>query len=444
MNLRHIIALTLLVLVSAKGFAWEEHPIMAKAALEDNPYWKTADSVMAKSLKTFLLETSAELAVFLEKQESWSRQNLPNYLHRPDALAFDANGGEEDIVNRFLYAIRLNPNIRLPLYLYTMPGAETGNSPIAELDQITTLPQRKGQYSATYVFLHEGEVVHPFSVLTGANSEPDYGFDLGLFEDNNTEYGSFYGFGEQPFGNPNLPYGSQAPFHMQFFHEAGIVYKFAPFMNNTFLDYRVHLFRDLSVFAFENQQEYWGWRFLGWSMHYAADATMPYHSKPLPGVSVLKMLWINLKAILGFPQATRNAVQLVSNKHTIIEGYQAQEIRRAFLANENDHPFFQALKNPEPHVPFSNDFLKDVAAKGAVDNARSFDRAIKRNFPSYMVKDPGVEVLDLPEFNTIAEQMRNERPEAAVELNQALAERFKSLSMTIISLFYSVVEEAGI
>lgn len=55
-------------------------------------------------------------------------------------------------------------------------------------------------------------------MIASANDEPDFGMDIGLFADNGTDFGQRYGFGQQPFGNPNLDYGSQAPFHMGFYH----------------------------------------------------------------------------------------------------------------------------------------------------------------------------------------------------------------------------------
>jgi hypothetical protein len=71
---------------------------------------------------------------------------------------------------------------------------------------------------------------------------------------------------------------------------------------------------------------------MGWGMHYLGDVSMPYHSKPLPGVSTLRMIWINLKAILGFPKSRGNAVQLVSNKHTVYEEFQVQSSQTKRLA----------------------------------------------------------------------------------------------------------------
>src|SRR3990172_2835445 len=67
-----------------------------------------------------------------------------------------------------------------------------------------------------------------------AADEPDYGMDIGLWDDNGTAYGKAYGFGKQPFGNPALEFASQAPFHMGFFHESAIVYKAAGVLRRTY------------------------------------------------------------------------------------------------------------------------------------------------------------------------------------------------------------------
>jgi hypothetical protein len=432
------------LILSYAAHAWSDHPILSKAALQDMPQWQSIDSVTAKSLQTFLMETEDELSLFLEWHEQWARTNLPNYLPRPDALAFYAGFGDISLVERFLQAIRLNPNSRIPIYLYLMPDEQPEGRPVADWEQITTLPRLKGDYAPTYVLLQEGEKVHPLSVLASASNEPDYGFDLGLFEDNQTAYGKVYGFGKQPFGNPNLPYSSQAPFHMSFFHESWIVYALAPFMNNTFLDYRVSLFRELSVFAFDNGQPYWGWRFLGWSMHYASDATMPYHSKPLPGYSTLRMLWINFKSMIGYPKSQKNAVQLVSNKHTIIEDYQSLEMRAAYLDGNREHPFFKALANPQPHIPYSIEFLENTASKGAADDAKLFDKTILRHMPQHMVADPAVEVVNLAERHRIHSLVREEIGlQAADALNDIIAKRLRAFSMTIRSLMISVLDETS-
>ncbi len=424
--------------------AWSDHPVMAYFALKGHPYWNHADSVEAKSLHAFLTETEAALEEFLERQELWSVKSIPDYSPRPNSLAFRAGGDQDDIVKRFLHAIRMNPNSKVPLYLYLMPDQNIGDHALADPSDISTLRNVDAMRQTIYIWVDEGEMLAPLDVLTTANNEPDYGFDLGLFEDNGTAYGNEYGFGKQPFGNPNLEYSSQAPFHMGFYHEAGILYTFGPFLKHTFLDYRVNLFRDLSVFAFEQNQDYWGWRFLGWSMHYAGDATMPYHCKPLPGYGVLRMIWINLKAMLGFTKGRDHAVQLVSNKHTVIEEYQQQEMSRAYLAGETEHPFFEALQNPGEIPVYQFRLIRDHISHRAVDRSRHFDQTIKNNMPAYMVSDPEVEVIDLQELANITSLVRQQKGANAIQqLNGLIAERFSDLSMTIRSLMDSVIEESG-
>jgi hypothetical protein len=424
--------------------AWSDHPIMARFALQHFIDWDKVDSVEAKSLEQFLMQSGPALEAFLEQQEQRMRKLMPDYAPRPDELAFVAGGDTTTIVTRFLNAIRLNPNSKMPLYLFLMPDESVAGRTIADPSEISTLRNVESMRHSVYVWITAGEPVHPFQVLTSANNEPDYGFDLGLFEDNQTDYGAKYGFGQQPFGNPNLEYSSQAPFHMGFYHESKMLYTFGPFLKHTFLDYRVNLFRELAAFAFEQEQAYWGWRFMGWSMHYAADATMPYHCQPLPGYSTLRMIWINLKAMLGFKKSRDNAVQLVSNKHTIIEAYQWQETRRAYLAGETQHQFFQALQNPGTAQPFTHSFVRDVVSRRAVDQAVNFDRVIKRNMPFHMVADPSVEVSDLPELDQIAAHIRQSKGnEVADELNRIIANRFSDLSLTLRSLMYSVLDESS-
>lgn len=232
---RLVILITIILFYSERLSAWSEHPILARIALEDLPYWQMPDSVKAKSLYTFLIETEKEMEVFLEIHEKWSSENLAGYKQRPDNLAFKSSANTSSIVERFFYAIRINPESFVPLYLYIMPGKNQGSNPLANPAAITMLNGFNTLYQPDYVLLYEDERVHPLDVLTTANNEPDYGFDTGLFEDNGTSYGRVYGFGKQPFGNPNIFYTSQVPFHIGFYHEDALVYTFAPFLTQTYL-----------------------------------------------------------------------------------------------------------------------------------------------------------------------------------------------------------------
>jgi hypothetical protein len=435
-----LIILLLSLLVPLTGSAWSEHPLLVNKALKGLPLWSKMDSVHAKSLRTFLVETEKELVTFLADQEKWSGTNLPNYAGCPGNLAFTATGNPDDILKRFFKAIRINPNAKIPLYLHLLPDQPAGNRPVAQPGDLTTLKDLSSMLQTTYVYIHEGERVYPFDVLVTASDEPDYGFDLGLFEDNNTDYGKQYGFGVQPFGNPNLEYSSQAPFHMGFYHEAGILYKFGAFLKQTHLDYRIFLYKALSEFAFRQHQPYWGWRFMGWGMHYMGDVSMPYHMKPLPGVSTLRMMWINLKSMMGMPKAQKNAVQLVSNRHTVLEEFQVQSMRKAYLEHNISFPLFQALENPLPDAPFSYDFLINVASQHSAGMAKTIDKALKKNMPRSLVSDPSVEANDRAETKKILEVMaRDKGPESITKMTGVLAVQMQQFSRDMRSFLEAVL-----
>lgn len=423
--------------------AWSEHPMLVYPALKNLALWEQTKPVEAKSLKSFLVACENQLETALAAQEEWSRQHLPNYAPRPDALAFKATGNLDDIVLRFFTAIRINPNAKVPLYLQLLPGTEAGTRPFADPAELTTLKKLGSMKLNTYVWLTEGEMVNALDVLCTANDEPDFGFDLGLFEDNNTDYGKLYGFGNQSFGNPNLEYSSQAPFHMGFYHEAGILYKAGPFLKRTWIDYRIHLYKALSEFAFANNQPYWGWRFMGWGMHYVCDLAMPYHTRPLPGVSTMRMLWINVKAIIGFPKAKDNAVQLVSNRHTAFEEFQGQLIRRIHLASDWQHPFIKALTEINEIKPVDNRFVADVASKPAAYGSKATDKIIARNFPYRMVSDPAVEVSHLPEIDDVIPVIETEKGKASVDaLTNGIAYHLKYFGLNARSYLASITSAA--
>jgi len=231
---------------------------------------------------------------------------------------------------------------------------------------------------------------------------------------------------------------------MGFYHEAKILYKFGPFLKQTYLDYRLYLYKALSEFAFQNNQPYWGWRFMGWGMHYMGDVSMPYHMRPLPGVSTARMMWTNLKAIIGFPKAKDNAVQLVSNRHTVFEEFEVQSVRQALRENNVNHPFLAALVNPVPPVPFSEDFFRNVATKESAASGKSIDRILKKQVPRLLVSDPTVEANDLPETDRIVAFIAEEKGQAAVdEITAAIAVRMQFFSMHIRSYMDAILEKSG-
>lgn len=423
----------ILTLVSTiNATAWVDHTLLTYPALRKHAVWAKLSAVEARELTNFLMANEAALENFLAMQEEWSVQNLPNYRPRPENLAFKATGNIHDVKQRFFRAIRINPDSYASLYLHLIPGQAFDTANFADPHRISTSDEEIIMSFTRFAWISNGSLVMPLDVLATATDEMDYGYDLGLFEDNNTYYGAENNFGKQTFGNPNLNISSQAPFHMSFYHEAGIVMKFAPFLKATYVDYRLNLYRMLSTFAFEHGEAYWGWRFMGWSMHYLGDQTMPYHCAPLPGMSVWKMLWINLKAILGWEKAKNNAVQLVSNKHMVMERYAWETLRKAYLEGNLQHPYFQALENPYPPQSYNDRFVYDVLSAQSVKMAKNCHRTMLECFPEKMVADPSVEAMDMVEMNdTPAAILQKSGQEGIRKMDEMLAERFRAYSFAM-------------
>lgn len=420
--------------------AWSEHPLLAYPVLSNIEGLNAKDPIAVKSLKTFLIENEAELEKFLKQQEQWLTDNMEYYPPLPDELAFKATGNADDIVDRFLRAIRLNPNAKMRLYLHLLPFEEVGDRKPISPTKLTTLNDVSSLENTNYVELFEGDMVSPLAVLYSANDEPDYGFDLGLFEDNNTPMGDSYGLGEQPFGDPNLEYGSQAPFHMGFYHEARIVFFFGPFLKKTLPEYRINQFKALAKFALENDNPYWGYRFMGWGMHYLGDLSMPYHSVALPGVSALKMIWTNIKAMIGFPRSKDNAVQIVSNRHSVLEQFQWQILRNAYEGElKTEHPFIQALQNPINNIDYYANFPREVAARESAERSKAVDKSLKKLMPDLLVSDPKFETPSAPELNKIVELTKQEKGQEAVDdMIDVIANLFRSYSMHIKSFYKEI------
>ena len=223
-----------------------------------------------------------------------------------------------------------------------MPGQSTAGRKRLVSQDVAVYNDLSYYDQVTFVDLTAGERVAPIAVLVTANDEPDNGLDIGLFTDNHTSAGQQYGFGPQSFGDPNLDYGSQAPFHMGFYHESELLFTLAPFLRVTFPDYRVHQFKKLAEFAFATGHDYWGWRFMGWGMHYVGDISQPYHARLQPGIGTLSSIWTNVKHVAGFEQAQKDAIQLLSNRHLAIENIQQALARQAYLKKDFSGPMFTA------------------------------------------------------------------------------------------------------
>jgi len=376
-------------LAAGTAFSWSNHALLSWTALSVLPEVTGRAPVLVESLASFVQADPAGLAEVLRAEEAWARANVPAYPARPDALAFRADTPPAERVARFLAAVRVNPSARLALYLQLPPGQASRGRPVLAEADVTIMKTDEAAKLNTFVALREGERVAVIDVIASATDEPDYGLDYGLWEDNGTAWGRSYGFGKQPFGNPAVEWSSQGPLHLGFFHEAGIVYKAAPFLLRAYPEYRIHLWRALAAFALRSGHEYWAWRFAGWGLHYLQDLGQPYHARVLPGVSVPRMLWINGLDLAGMHGPKQDAVQLVTNRHFALENFERQWMRASHAAPNVPDVGTQALRDTAlDRLAYADDWPRQVVTKQANAAADAVDAALVASLQPRYTSDP--------------------------------------------------------
>lgn len=410
-----------IVLAAVPCRAWEHHTLVVGPLVESMPEITALPRVEVVSLEHFLVSMEATLAEVLAQEETWAREHMESYAPLPDALAFKATRNASDIRNRFFEAIRINPESKTALYVSRL--VENPDAPRTGLDPsaVTLIPDAGELKQFRFEPLSAGNMVAPRDVLVTASNEPDYGLDIGLFVDNGTEYGARYGFGEQPFGDPDLVYGSQAPFHMGFYHESQLVFLFASYLKATYPEYRIHLYKSLSEAAFAQGQDYWGWRFMGWGLHYVADLSMPYHTTVLPGYSTFRMLLINLLSMLGYPKYVDDALQLVSNRHMALERFQGITFERVSRGADWTNTLIKVLQD-EGEIPvYSDNMPREEIAAQSHDLSGEINAVLTRYMPGRFVNDPGVELAEQPDLDDVVELVAESgSPNALHEVNAML------------------------
>lgn len=324
-----------LMMSAAQVLAWSNHAMLLWPVVRESSTLTEA-RIIVEPLESFVRAESAAIATVLEEVEQWSIENIESYPVTPAELRFmptvlDNSRGS------FLRAIRVNPDLDYGLFRQgTIEDADIGEVTL-DWSQVSFLRTGSSTRDLIYYPLSQGDLTSPAHVLITANDEPDQGMDVGLYVDNGTSFGAVYGFGSQPFGNPNLDYSSQAPFHMGFYHLDWLTKRVESDLLRTLPAWRIHLYQSLAALAFETGHDYWGWRFMGWALHYIGDLTQPYHTDPLPGVSLMSSIWLVIQG------KTADAIQLVSNRHGVLESYQLRRTKNAQLAKAWQGPLMAAL-----------------------------------------------------------------------------------------------------
>lgn len=358
------------------ALAWSNHSLGSQLALQAVP--ELQRTLRYEPLEAFLDAQAPAIEQLLDQQEAFARAHFADYPARPDALRFSAATTlAADRRGAFLQALRVNPQIRLAGFVQQLPGqADDGRSRLAA-EQVLVF-RKIGPWSHwRYLALQPGEAVSAVQVLSSAADEPDYGHDINLFSDNPGDVGAHYNFGAQPFGDARFEYSSQAPFHIGYYHEPALVLQAAPYLRRTLPHWRIYQYSGLARLALESGHDYWGYRFLGWALHYMQDLTQPYHAKTVPGFATAELMLIALKGAAGYPEDRLAAIARVADRHTAIEEYQLQRMQQ-LMAEQAESPLLQAYtQNPQDSYPaYSVDYAQQVVAAESYASADAFDELI--------------------------------------------------------------------
>jgi len=373
---KYLASLTIFLMLPSAIFAWSNHSYYSKEALSVMPEVTSAENIKVEKLEDFLKKESASLTALLKEQDIFLKKTYSVYPSTPESLKFDGKNTGNIRIN-FLKAIRVNPDIKLGYYIQELPGSGVSKKNKINIKDISVFKDISWLQMYVLNSVNPGESVSPIDVVSTASDEPDYGHDIHLFEDNNSESGKVYGFGVQPFGDPKLEFSSQAPFHMGYYHESFIIFAAAGFLKQTYPEVRVYQYMDLAKFAFKTGHPYWGWRFLGWGLHYTQDMTQPYHSKVLPGFGTISMLYTNMSQ-----KRKDKAVQNLSDRHLSLENYIYEKTRVLYEKQLKNESIFQSLRNidaDKKYDKFDEKYIRDIVSDESYSLADDLDDALSES-----------------------------------------------------------------
>lgn len=377
-------------LTSNSLFAWSNHGLSTYVALRNTELQK-APKVKVEKLEDFLEAEKVNLSGHLQKIENRIKELGLQFTDVPQK--FNPELKDAELKESFLHSLRVNTRVHYGLYLQDIPSANTGSRPKIPAKQISLIEDISLARKHLLV-LKDKEDVEPLLVVSTYVDEPDFGMDIGLFEDvENSPEGKLYGFGKIPFGNPRLEYATQAPFHMAFFYELPTTYWAKQSIKRTFPDTRILQYRELSAYAFKTGHPYWGYRFAAWALHYIQDLSQPYHSSLVPGASEWNKIVAAVLAMASFTEKQDKLINEITNLHVAVEDYQFTHLAKNLEEGKEDAVLIKPLETSTHPLATLNLFnhIKSIVAKTSFKEAKNLRDALASAIaPSiYLSNDPG-------------------------------------------------------
>jgi len=361
--------------------AWQSHFLLTASSVANMPEIDRQPTVPAETLTEFLEAESEGLVSLLKDIDSWPHQ-VSSFPPLPSLLTFKGRKDtQRSLLQQFTDRARIHPQGVSDMHYDTLfveygpNAAHRIHNPLQLKDVVlASIIKEIPIANPPLEKVNPGELVSPYEIITSAVDEPDFGMDINLFEDNHTDFGENYKLGNTPgFINKDLIIGTQAPFHIGWYHENAWIKRFGPDITKMYPEYRIHFFVTLSQYAFKTGHLYWGYRFLGWAIHYQQDLSQPYHAKLVPGMSAMELLVANQEKVKN----------RVTNLHFALENYQYNLMRRALtefnINNNSSNPFLIALadrSSDNSKIHYNDLYPRNTVAQEAYDDADTLDDSL--------------------------------------------------------------------
>lgn len=165
----------------------------------------------------------------------------------------------------------------------------------------------------------DGMTWHPLQIMAIHSPDPDDGRDRSVVTKPAAKY--LGGFERQAFRHMEKP-----PLNLSNWKNT-VGY---PFQELGEASLRVAIYFDIARLAWQVNEPYWAWRWLGCALHYIQDLAQPYHTTQDAShgryLAIAFRIWLQQFGQVGF---IKTAVQLISNSHLFYEDLVMSHVRLA-------------------------------------------------------------------------------------------------------------------
>jgi len=273
-----------LFVISSQSWAFERHSLMTHFILtnDESVGLRLSQNVKAQTFQSFFSavvnnrEHTSYLKQALHNIQSYSKTlgcclpDVSTEIFPNPQVGFSYNS----LSASFLENIGIhgfNNNLYIKNFFESYGDYQSSDPEVKKI-----LPDMKEDEEVNVRLLEDGEYVLAKDVLVASTDEPGLLFNKHITQDS-------------------------ARLSLTTFHENWLVRKLLPqFSNNHYCEYQIKKFFELSKFAFKSGHDYWGYRFLGWGLHYLHDLSNPYNCAIAPQHNSFKLFMFLIADKIGF------------------------------------------------------------------------------------------------------------------------------------------------